>query len=86
MHQVKDQLVDEAIQCYVDWREACFAVWDACEQWASSPSVDAATAFSAYRAALDREECAAQAYADLLARIAAGKGWTRELEPTDEAA
>ena len=30
-------------------------------------------AFSAYRAALDREECASHAYADLLAPVAAGK-------------
>lgn len=68
--QVEKQLVDEAIDAYVDWREECVGVWDAYERWARAPKIDAAGAFSAYRAALDREECASHAYADLLARIA----------------
>jgi hypothetical protein len=72
--QVDKQLVDEAIEAYVDWREECAAVWDAFDRWARARGVDAAAAFSAYRAALDREECASHAYADLSARIAAGKG------------
>jgi hypothetical protein len=72
MHdQVEKQLVDEAIQSYVGWREECAGVWEAFDRWASTPSVDAAAAFSAYRAALDREECASRAYASVLARIAA---------------
>jgi hypothetical protein len=69
--QVDRQLVDEAIKAYVDWREECAAVWDAFDRWGSAAPVDAAAAFSAYGAALDREECAAQAYADCLAHIAA---------------
>jgi hypothetical protein len=64
--QVDKQLVDEAIEAYVDWREECAEVWDAYERWARAPKIDAAGAFSAYRAALDREECASHAYADLL--------------------
>ena len=71
--QVDKQLVDEAMDAYVDWREECAEVWDAYERWASAPKIDAAGAFSAYRAALDREESASHAYAHLLAR-AAGKG------------
>ena len=71
--QVDKQLVDEAIDAYVDWREECVGVWDAYERWARAPKIDAAGAFSAYRAALDREECASHAYADLLARIARGR-------------
>ena len=77
--QVDPELVDEAIQCYVDWREECFVVWDSYDRWASSPHVDAGAAFSAYRAALDREECAAHSYADMLARIATGNGGPRYL-------
>ena len=73
MKNADRQLVDEAMDAYVDWREECAAVWDAYDRWASAPAVDAAGAFSAYRAALDREECASHAYADLLARIGAGK-------------
>jgi hypothetical protein len=72
--QVDKQLVDEAIEAYVDWREECAEVRDAYERWADAPKIDAADRFSAYRAALDREECASHAYADLLARIAGRKG------------
>jgi hypothetical protein len=71
--QLDKQLVDEAIEAYVDWREECAGVWDAYERWARAPRIDAAGAFSAYRAALDREECASHTYADLVARITAGK-------------
>ena len=71
--QLDKQLIDEAIETYVDWREECAGVWDAYERWARAPRIDAAGAFSAYRAALDREECASHAYAALVARITAGK-------------
>jgi hypothetical protein len=71
--QVDKQLVDEAMDAYVDWREECAGVWDAYERWAHAPRVDAAGAFSAYRAALDREECASHAYADLLVHTTVGK-------------
>lgn len=67
--RVNKQLADEAFEAWVDWREECAAVWDAFDRWADTPDVDAAFAFSAYRAALDREECASNAYAELLARI-----------------
>ena len=72
--QVDKQLMDEAIQAYVDWREECIAVSDAYKRWACAAIDDAAGAFAAYSAALDREECASDAYADLTACIAAGQG------------
>jgi hypothetical protein len=71
--QADKQLVDAAMDAYVDWREECAQVWAAYERWASAPKFDTAGAFSAYRAALAREEFASHAYAHLLAR-AAGKG------------
>jgi hypothetical protein len=71
--QADKHLVDEAMDAYVDWREECAQVWGAYERWANAPEFDAAGAFSTYRAALDREECASHAYAHLLAR-AAGNG------------
>ena len=71
--QVHKKLVDEAIEAYVGWREESAEVWDAYVRWARAPKIDAAGAFAAYRAALDREECASHAYADLLG-IAGGKG------------
>jgi hypothetical protein len=80
---VDRRLADEALRVYVDWREECAAVWDAFDRWASSDGTDAGTAFAAYGAALDREECAAGAYADLLARLAAGNDADR-LRPEPE--
>jgi hypothetical protein len=72
--QVDKRLVDEAIEAYVNWREECLEVRGAYERWASAPVADAAAAFSAYLAALDREECASHAYAGLLQRVAGGEG------------
>jgi hypothetical protein len=74
--QVDKQLIDEATDAYVDWREECTEVWNAYERWTHARKTDAAGAFAAYRAALDREESASRAYADLLA-TAFRKGPTR---------
>jgi hypothetical protein len=65
-----DRLVDEAVDAYVEWREESTAVWDAYGRWVRATAVDAPLAFSAYRAAVDREECASQAYANFMKRIA----------------
>jgi len=72
--QMDSHLADEAIRVYIDWREESAGVWDAFDRWESTHGADAGTAFAAYRAALDREECAARVYADLLVRVAGGKG------------
>ena len=63
---VHKRLVDAATDAYVAWREECAEVWDAYERWAHAPEIDAAGAFVAYRAALDREQSASRASADLL--------------------
>jgi hypothetical protein len=76
---ISKRLVDEAMDAYVDWREECAAVWDAYDRFARAPVADAPLAFSAYRAALDREECASRAYADLMARMARTKRGVTEL-------
>jgi hypothetical protein len=64
------RLVDEAIDAYVDWREACLGVSDAYQRWAQACSADARLAFGGYRAALDREERASRVYASLVTQIA----------------
>jgi len=70
MIEVLDQrLVDEAIDAYVDWREECGLVWDAYARWTSAHVADSPLAFSAYQAALDREERAADVYAELMTRV-----------------
>jgi hypothetical protein len=83
--QVDKQLVDEAMDAYVDWREECAGVWDAYERWARAPKIDAVGAFSAYRAALDREECA-RAIGDIRAlaveRLDAGRDRRPRLAPS----
>jgi hypothetical protein len=62
-------MVDETIDAYVDWREECTHVWDAYCRWVSAVGPDAALAYRAYVAALDREERASEVYADLIGRL-----------------
>jgi hypothetical protein len=66
---VNSLLVDEAIVAYVDWQEERAHVWDAYARWESAENGDASCAFSAYRAALDREEHASRVYAERVAHI-----------------
>ena len=63
-------LVDALIEHYVSWREECAAVASSYENWSRAESGDRALAFSAYVAALDREELAAASYRDVIAEIA----------------
>jgi hypothetical protein len=65
-------LADDMIDAYVDWREESDAVWLAYDGWTSAPTADAAVAFAVYRAALDREERAAEVYGRLVMQLAAG--------------
>jgi hypothetical protein len=69
--QVDRKLVDSMVEAYVDWREECVGVSGAYERWSSAPVPDRPVAFSAYRAALEREEHASRVYADLITRVAA---------------
>jgi hypothetical protein len=70
MNELLDQrLVDEAIDALVDWGEECASVWDAYARWTSAHVADSPLAFSAYQAALDREERAAHVYAELMTRV-----------------
>ena len=61
-------------KAYVDWREERTAVWLAYDGWTSAPTADAAVAFAAYRAALDRAERAVEVYGRLVMQLAAGAG------------
>jgi hypothetical protein len=70
MNELNDtRLLDVAVDAYVDWREERATVWDAYARWISAPVPDSPLAFSAYRAALDREERAAHVYAELMRRV-----------------
>jgi hypothetical protein len=58
-----------AVDAYVAWREECVAVRAAYLAWRRARAAEAALAFDAYEAALDREEVAARAYASLIRRV-----------------
>jgi hypothetical protein len=66
------RLVDDMTDAYVDWREERAAVWLAYDGWTCAPMADAAGAFAVYRAALDREERAAEVYGRMVMQLAAG--------------
>jgi hypothetical protein len=65
----RTELVDDAIDAYVDWQEECLFVWDAYRRWSRATRADALLAFAAYAAALDREERASAYYAGRLSRL-----------------
>jgi hypothetical protein len=61
--------IDELLERYVSWCEECRAVWEAYRRWIDSERGDRRPAFAGYLAALDREEYAAQTYADQIERV-----------------
>jgi hypothetical protein len=62
-------ILKELLIAYIEWREESTEVWDAYGCWANAPAEDAACAYAAYQATLDREETAATAYAELMERF-----------------
>ncbi|HWC86417.1 MAG TPA: hypothetical protein VG388_07755 [Solirubrobacteraceae bacterium] len=62
-------LVDDMIDGYVSWREECRAVDASYQNWSRAEREDRELAFTAYLAALDREERAAAMYRSLAERI-----------------
>ena len=63
-------IIDDAVLAYVEWREACDAVWTIYGLWASGAAHNPRCAHAAYQAALDREEAAARVYAQLISHVA----------------
>ena len=64
------QYVDDMMDDYVSWREACAAVAVSYQNWKCSDGPAQKLAFSVYVAALDREEQAATAYQRAVAQVA----------------
>jgi hypothetical protein len=62
------ELIEAAMDAYVDWRQQSAGVYAAYRRWSVANSTDAALAFAAYVAALDREERASRSYAEALWR------------------
>jgi hypothetical protein len=67
------------MDAYVGWREECRAVDAAYHHWEAARGHRAAVWYAAYSAALDREERAAERYAQLIRRI--GSFVAADLEP-----
>jgi hypothetical protein len=63
------RLVGAAMDAYLAWRDECGATSHAYRRWADAVEADAAMAWRAYEAALDREEQASVVYADLIQRV-----------------
>ncbi len=63
--------VNEMHDAYADWREETARVRATYAQWSEATAADQAWASTAYVAALDREEAAADRYARVAARVAA---------------
>ena len=64
-------LVDQFLATYVLWREGCAEVEAAHARWRDAHRAERGAACAAYRAALDREECAARAHEDGMRRLRA---------------
>jgi hypothetical protein len=72
--------VEMILSAYLSWRDVCRAVDDAYRAWVSGTGPGGAVAFWRYTAALDAEECAAEAYASSWAR-SSGRLGTLRCEP-----
>ena len=61
--------VDDLVESYVVWREACEQVATAYAWWAAASAEDRGVAFDVYRSALEREDRAASAHRDAVRRL-----------------
>jgi hypothetical protein len=60
---IRPDLIDTMMDLYCEWRTECKQVQAAYEWIERVQPSDRATAYAAYTAALDREECACNTYA-----------------------
>ena len=67
--QTLRSLVDQFIESWVCWREACEAVDSAYARWQQCEAAQRGLAFEGYRAALDREDQAAQVHSMSAGRV-----------------
>jgi hypothetical protein len=71
MDPFRERLVDDVIERYVCWREACAGVDSAYAAWHAARRGERRLAGAAYIAALDREQHAALVYSQTVQRVAA---------------
>jgi hypothetical protein len=58
--------VADPVIAYAEWRFSSTAVWAAYRHWSKAGKAEAALAYAAFMAALDREDAAARAYSRLM--------------------
>jgi hypothetical protein len=58
-----DDLIDEMLSCYYEWRDEAAVVDETYRHWCTAPSAERERYFAVYIAALDQEESAAMTYA-----------------------
>ena len=68
MNTLKERLVDELAEAYIDWRETCVRVNDAYRSYAGETGPHRQAALALYTTALDTEQQAAEVYAALVNR------------------
>jgi hypothetical protein len=68
--QIASHVIDDLMDMYVEWREACAAVRNAYVRWSTVRVAEKEQAFSEYRAALDWEEQVSALYADRVDKVA----------------
>jgi hypothetical protein len=68
---IRRQHLDDLVDDYVSWREACAGVSAAYDNWKCASREDRRLAFSEYVASLDCEEEAAALYQQAVERLAA---------------
>jgi hypothetical protein len=79
--EVRPDLVDRMIELYCDWRTDCAEVRAAYARFVDASASDRAGAFAAYMAALDREQCACESYAEQVRLISLGCAMQRVRTP-----
>jgi len=72
-----DFLVDEFLETWISWREACSDVRTAYACWSESEAAQRDLAFAGYRAALDREDQAARVHSIWTERLRAARAAIR---------
>jgi hypothetical protein len=71
----RDSVIEDAMDAYAEWREESAQVESAYQRWATAEPSDAALAFAAYVAALDREDRASICFEQVVRRaVVIGKG------------
>jgi hypothetical protein len=55
-------VVDDMVDCYLDWRECASEVAAAYQRWRQAPREEGSLRYSAYTASLDQEDSAAILY------------------------